>query len=83
MTRPPRSDGQNHQQRNRDRSGRYQESAPCELCGRPAGHGYWSLATSSDGVGLTLCTRKRCAAGLTEADIRAAIIARRAGGMNA
>jgi hypothetical protein len=71
---------QKTQQRNRRRSGQYATSEPCELCGKPAGHDYASLSTANtDGIGLTLCLRKGCGAGLTENEIWNRIVHRRHG----
>lgn len=63
-----RSHAQQSQQITRDRAGRYEESTPCEACGKPAGFDYWSLS-SPNGGGLTLCHRKRCPANVMQRQI--------------
>lgn len=62
----------------RDRSGRYAAMNTCELCGKPVGEDYWSLLDSgATGIGQVLCGRKSCGKGMTEEQIKAAIIERR------
>lgn len=48
-------------QRVRRRNGQYDDSQPCEACGKPAGFDYWSVGSPAP-EGLVLCNRKRCPA---------------------
>ena len=73
-----RSYGQAQQDRNRDSRGKFKSTFPCEACGKPAPHNYYSLSTSGDGVGVVLCGRARCpSTTLAEPNLRQIIIARR------
>lgn len=56
----------------RDSSGRYQKSHPCDACNKPAGRDYITDADvcgSGDGPGFMLCDRARCVAKRSASDV--------------
>ncbi len=51
--------------KDKDRSGRYRKSPPCDACNKPVGTNWFTddeVVGGSDGPGFYLCERKRCVA---------------------
>lgn len=61
------------QHQDRDRSGRYCSTSPCDVCGKPIGTNYFSddesLDVGEDDLGFFLCERKRCMARREKMDL--------------